>query len=517
VAFPEHQPPAKTYDVETPERESGSFIALLRRRAIIIVVTALLVGAGAAAFAYAERNNYEAKAQLLFLTGIGPELDALGLLPPAPVSDQVIGDAPAIAASRRVAELAARKLGGGVTADDVQNNVTVNGVKTSNVVDILATAKSRARAARLATVYAQSAVDVAEAEQKARSRRILDSLTAQYAAIKGLQQRLYGYLGRQLATRIPQLRAIADGGTGNPRIIQAGYAPSHKSGDIVQTGLLGLVFGLVLGVAFALLREQADRRLHRAEDVGVAFEAPVLATIPRNRALRRHAPFSELPPEVGEAFRLLQTNLRYGQGEPVRSLLVTSSRRQEGKTTIAWNLASVAATAGLSVALIEGDLRRATLAERHDLNPFPGLADVLEGSVSVTDAIQRVSLLPDADRDNGRGPILEVLVAGSRPPDPSALMQATYVGDLLDWFRKQYDLVVVDTPPIAQVADAISLLRHVDGVLVTASVNSTRGPEARRLREQLQALDARIFGVVANGGSAATGYAYAPSSQLRPA
>jgi capsular exopolysaccharide synthesis family protein len=515
VAFPEHQPPAKTYDVETPEREGGSFIALLRRRALIIVVTALLVGAGAAAFAYAERNNYEGTAELLFLQGIGPELNALGLLPPAPVSDQVIGDGPAIVASRRVAEVAARKLG--VTADDVQSNVTVSGVKTSNVVDIVATASSRKRAARLATVYAQSAVDVAEAEQKARSRRLLDSLTAQYAAIQPLQQRQNGYLGRQLATRIPQLRAISDGGTGNPRIIQSGYAPSHKSGDIVQTGLLGLLFGLVLGVAFALLREQADRRLHRAEDVGVAFEAPVLATIPRDRALRRHAPFSELPPEVAEAFRLLQTNLRYRQGEPVRSLLVTSARRQEGKTTIAWNLASVAATAGLSVALIEGDLRRASLAERHDLNPFPGLADVLEGSVSVTDAIQRVSLLPDADQGNGRGPILEVLVAGSRPPDPSALMQATYVGDLLDWFRKQYDLVVVDTPPIAQVADAISLLRHVDGVLVTASVNSTRGPEARRLREQLQALDARIFGVVANGGSAATGYAYAPSSQLRPA
>ncbi len=81
---------------------------------------------------------------------------------------------------------------------------------------------------------------------------------------------------------------------------------------------------------------------------------------------------------------------------------------------------------------------------------------------------------------------------------------------VLDALRKQYDLVVIDTPPLAHVADAISLLRHVDGVLVAASVNSTRGPDANRLRDQLQSLDARVLGVVANGGSAMHGYSYAP-------
>jgi Mrp family chromosome partitioning ATPase len=78
---------------------------------------------------------------------------------------------------------------------------------------------------------------------------------------------------------------------------------------------------------------------------------------------------------------------------------------------------------------------------------------------------------------------------------------------VLDVLRKDHDLVVIDTPPVPHVADAISLLRHVDGVLVTASVNSTRGPDASRLRDQLQGLDAHVIGVVANGGSALSGYA----------
>jgi polysaccharide biosynthesis transport protein len=517
VAFPEQQPPARNYASEPPAREADSLLAVLRRRALIIVVTTLLVGAAAAAFSYATQNKYKTTAQLLFDQSIGPQLNALGLLPPTPVASQEAQDAVAVVGSRRVAEATARKLGNGATADGVQADVTVSGVKNSDVVAVDATSSSAKRAYLLANTYAQSAVQVAALDQEAQSRRLLASLTSQYNSIQPLFERRNSYLGRALSARIPAVRALAEAGTGSPRVIQAAYVPSHKSGAILQTTLLGLLFGLVLGAGFALLREQADRRLRRAEDVGAAFEAPVLATVPKSRALKRQVPFSELPLSVVDSFRLLQTNLRYGHGEPVRSVLVTSSRSGEGKTTIAWNLASVAASARLSVVLIEADLRGASLASRHDLRPFPGLADVLEGAVSVTDAIQHVSLSPDAEKENGRGTTLDVLVAGSRPPNPSALMQSTYMGELLDWFRKQYDLVVVDTTPIAQVADAIALLRHVDGVLVAASVNSTRGPEAQRLREQLAGLDARIFGVVANGGSAASGYAtYAPS-QPRPA
>jgi polysaccharide biosynthesis transport protein len=264
-------------------------------------------------------------------------------------------------------------------------------------------------------------------------------------------------------------------------------------------------------VGLALLREQADLRLHRAEEVSAAFEAPVLTTVPRNRALKRHRRFGDLPLEVAEAFRMLLMNLRYAESEPVRSVMVTSARSREGKTTVAWNLASAAASSGLAVALVEADMRRPSIAERYDLSREPGLADVLTGGISIPEALQAAPLSADA-KSNGHSRRLDVLVAGKPPPDPWAQMQSRAMTQLLEVLKQHHDLVVLDTAPIPHVADAISLLRRVDGVLVTASVNSTRGPEARQLRDQLQTLDARILGVVANGGSAATGYAYAPAA-----
>jgi Mrp family chromosome partitioning ATPase len=159
-------------------------------------------------------------------------------------------------------------------------------------------------------------------------------------------------------------------------------------------------------------------------------------------------------------------------------------------------------------------MRRPSIASRYGLQPHPGLAEVLSGQVAVADAIQAVATVGEGDA-NGYTRPMDVLVAGEPPANPSALMQSNVMLRVLDVLRKDHDLVVVDTPPVAHVADAISLLRHVDGVLVAAAVNSTRSPDASRLRDQLQSLDAHILGVVANGGSALHGYAYAPPSTPR--
>jgi polysaccharide biosynthesis transport protein len=514
-------PPAgdtSTYGLEPAPREQISVLAVLRRRALIVVATALLCGGAAAAFAYANSDRYESRAELLFRQTIGPDGTALDLQPPYVDADNLAQDNVQLVESRRVAAATARelrRLGADVSADDVEDDVEVTGTKDSEVVDVVAQAASAERAALLANVYSRSAARLIRQDDKQQALATLRSVRRQLAEVGREQSTLPPALRNpaaedRLGTYAERLQTIADAGLGSPRIIQPGYAPSSASGSPVQTILLGSLFGLLLGVGLALLREQADRRLHRTEEVSAAFDAPVLTTVPRNRALKRHRRFADLPLDVAESFRMLLMNLRYAENEPVRSVLVTSARSREGKTTVAWNLASAASSSGLAVALVEADMRRPSLAERYDLQPAPGLAEALTGGVSIAEALQTVPLSADA-KSNGYSRSLDVLVAGQPPPDPWALMQSPAMARLMEVLKQHHDLVVLDTPPIPHVADAISLLRRVDGVVVTASVNSTRGPEARQLREQLQTLDARILGVVANGGSAATGYAYAPA------
>jgi capsular exopolysaccharide synthesis family protein len=517
ASFDQH-PSSSTPGTGPSEGRSSSLLSTLRRRLLIILLTTLLVTGAAAAFAYVGRNHYQSSAELLFNQTIGPDLNAIGLLPVAANADKQALDNVAYVSSRRVAQVAGRKLH--VSTDSVQSDVAVSGGKTNDVVNVSATASSARRAAQLANTYAAAAIGLSQADQAARARLIIAALTAQ---LRGMSvQDRNGTPGVQIRARIPQLQALAVAGTGSPHVIQAGFVPTHTSDNPVQIVVLGALLGLVLGAGLALVRDQADRRLRHAGAVSAAFDAPVLATIPRNRALARHLPFTKLPSAVTEAFSMLQANLRYGQSKPLRSLLVTSSGGQQGKTTVSWNLGLTAVSSGLSVVLVDADLRRSTLAARHDLLPFPGLAEVLRGDVRAMHAIQRVSLSPEEDSHDGdgaasgRGQTLGVLVAGSPPPDPSGLLQSPQMIELLSSLTEQYDLVIVDTPPIAQVADAIALLRRVDGVLVVASINSTRGPEAGRLRGQLHALDAPMAGVVANGGTRAGGYAYV-AGQTQPA
>lgn len=507
---------SSTYGVEAPARDQASLLSILRRRALIILAVTLLAGGAAAAFAYTSRDSYESTAKLLFRQTIGPELNALGLLPGAPDADNLAQNNVQVVGSRRVAAATARELesrGVDMSVDDVADDVSVTSANDTDVVNVTAEATTAQRAALLAATYSEIAAEQAASAERSQAERALRTVEQQLAELPPAQRR--GTVGNRLRSSVERLRTLSEVGTGSPQIIQPAYVPTSESTNPVQTVVLGGLFGVLLGVGLALVREQADRKLRRTEQVSAVFDAPVLTTVPRSRALKRHKPFADLPPQVAEAFRMLQMDLRFGHGEPMRSVLVTSSRSGEGKTTVAANLAAAAASAGLSVALVEADLRGPCLAERYDLEPAPGLAEALQGEVSTAAALQPIGSVSGDGTLAGRPRPLDVLVAGQPAANPWALMQSSIMPRVFELLGNDHDLVVVDTSPIPHVADAIALLRQVDGVLVTASVNSTNGPEASRLRDQLQALDANVIGVVANGGSAATGYAAYPPASAR--
>jgi capsular exopolysaccharide synthesis family protein len=194
-----------------------------------------------------------------------------------------------------------------------------------------------------------------------------------------------------------------------------------------------------------------------------------------------------------------------------RVFVVSSSLPAEGKSTTAVNLAITLALAKQRVVLIDCDLRRPLVAERLDLDDAVGTTSVLIGQVSLDDALQE-----------HRGSGLTVLTAGPVPPNPSELLQSIAMEKLLHELREQYDVVLLDAPPLLPVTDAALLAAQADGAIVVVRHGRTSREQLRHALDRVEAVDAKIAGVVMNQTPAKKasagygyGYGYAPDERRR--
>jgi succinoglycan biosynthesis transport protein ExoP len=270
---------------------------------------------------------------------------------------------------------------------------------------------------------------------------------------------------------------------------------------LVAGGLLGLI----LGVAAAVVREVLDTRIRDDDAAEAVAGARVLGHIPRDAgaAIRPLVVVDEPDSPEAEAYRRLRTNLRVvtiDQGH--RSLLITSAASGEGKTLVAANLGFAFAQAGHRVALVDADLRRPRLAGLLELEPAPGLSDLLSGE-ETEEPMHYEHELP-----------LEVLTAGTPPPNPSELLESDRFGALLDRLTERAELVIVDSPALLPVSDAAVIARMTAAVLMVARVPSTRAEALDAAAESLRAVGKQPVGAVLNAVPARTGreYVYGPGA-----
>lgn len=274
--------------------------------------------------------------------------------------------------------------------------------------------------------------------------------------------------------------------------------PSAPASPKVPLNLAaGLVAGLLAGVAGAYARERMDTRVRDADVVAQLTALPVVASIPARKRDAGHAVLTETHPHGAhaEAFRHLRTNLQF-LGLPadaaegargVQVVSVTSGLSAEGKSTVAANLASVLAETGARVLLVDADLRRPRVADLLGLEGSVGLTTVVLGRATVADVVQEWGT-------SG----LHVLPAGSAPPNPSELLGSAQMAKLLRELRARYDYVVIDTPPVLPVADAVILSRQVDGVLVVANVTRAHRRHLSETLRTLEQVGGRTLGIVLN-------------------
>lgn len=307
-----------------------------------------------------------------------------------------------------------------------------------------------------------------------------------------------------LMKRLKELELAAQLRVTNVKVIDPAERPtvpvSPKHGRDLALALVG---GLLGGLGLAFVRELGDNTLRTAREADLMIQLPSVGTVPAMRGYSRRAlpPVDDLPvralpgetlrwPEqvAGEAFRSIRAMVLKRTPAAPRTLLVTSAQPSEGKSFISVNLAVALAETGRPVLLVDADFRRPVCHHAFGLDlPSTGLSTLLYRG-----------LAPESVVVPSGVPNLAFLPAGPRPADPAALLSSERVVELLDRAAERYHWIVIDSPPVLAASDAAVLASSVDGVLLVVRAHATPVDAVQLARERLEALGARILGVVLN-------------------
>lgn len=252
----------------------------------------------------------------------------------------------------------------------------------------------------------------------------------------------------------------------------------------------GLLMGIVAGFGAALLADRIDTRVKAKEDVEAITQTPILGVVPFDDAVDDSGGLSAVENQGirHEAYRKLRTNLQFvSAARGNRVLVVTSSVMGEGKSLTMVGLAFGLADTGKTVLLIDADMRRPRLAHRLGLEGNVGLSSVLSGAADLADVAQPWG-------QTG----LSVVTSGLTPPNPTELLDSEAMTELVNRAAEEFDVVLIDAPPLLPVADALVLGKQVGGVLVVVGMHDVKKPQLADALDSLAGLDVRVQGLVLN-------------------
>ncbi len=314
-----------------------------------------------------------------------------------------------------------------------------------------------------------------------------------------------------------ELRVVQAGTIGNVRILDEAAStrqPVKPRKKLVV--LLSLLLGLVGGLAVVFTRQALQRTVEEPDEVENTVGLPVYTVIPhsrqeagaRSRSRRWRRKDSSIPilakehpndPAV-EGLRSFRTSLHFALLKDDGNIIaVTSPHPESGKTFVCMNAAYVLAQAGKRVLLIDADLRRGRIHAYLGRSRGPGLSEVLSEQAAPKDVISSLDDVP-----------LDVMTTGTLPPNPSELLMRPVAGPLLKDLGNQYDLVIVDTPPVLAVTDTAVVGVHTDGVFLLVRSGKSRMPEIEASLKRLQQNDINVTGLLFNdmGASKTVGSTY---------
>jgi tyrosine-protein kinase Etk/Wzc len=288
---------------------------------------------------------------------------------------------------------------------------------------------------------------------------------------------------------------------------------AHVSPNRVASIVTGSLVGLILGIGIVLLIAHADTTVHSPDDLEKNGYTVLSAISPIDEAklatlsvpglvhkLGKVSPhlvsYADPKSPVAESYRSLRTAIQFASIEnQVRTILVTSSIPQEGKSTTSTNLAIVISQSGGRTLLVDCDLRRPIVHSIFGMGKEPGLVNALVGGVPLDEAIRETGI-----------PNLSILSSGTIPPNPSELLGSRRMRDMLEQLKDRFDTIVLDSPPVSAVTDAVILSTFADVAITVVRAHKTKMEFLDKTREDIQRVSNSLLGVVLNDFDAAQSY-----------
>lgn len=427
--------------------ELKDYLRVIRRRWLTIVAVTLIGLGLAATYTFLQTPLFQAKSQLFVSVQAGAS--AVDVSQSNAFAEKRVTSYVTLATSARVLEAVAQELDLDGGARALVDKVTATTPAQTVLIDISATDPDP-----------QQAVDIANSAAK------------------------------QLITAV---NAVEDVSVVRLSVFEEATAATSPSSPRVPINLvLGMVLGLLVGTGTAFLREVLDTGIRSETDVERTVKARILGTFAFDSSVKNDPVVSvgESFSHRAENFRQLRTHLRStNNAGGTQTVVVSSSIPREGKTSIAMNLAIMLAESGTRVLLVDADLRRPRVAKYLGLEGSVGLSGVLSHTVELEDAIQKW----------GAGGKLHVLASGRPAPNPSELLGSPTMEKLISRFESDYEVVVIDTPPLLPVTDPAVLGSKASGVMLVVSADGrTARADLSRAVANLEAVGAQLLGVVVN-------------------
>lgn len=277
----------------------------------------------------------------------------------------------------------------------------------------------------------------------------------------------------------------------NVQVIDKAQIPNRpiKPRPMLNMAIAG-VLGIMGGIFLTFLLEFLDNTIKTQGDVEKHLGLPVIGAIPIVKDVEdKLITLANPKSPVSEAFRTLRTNIQFSSiDKEIKTIVVTSSSPSEGKSTIVSNFATTIAQSDKKVILIDCDLRKPRVHKTFDLNNLEGLTNILMGDKKLSDVVYIYENLEN----------LNVITSGPIPPNPAELMGSKRMKEFLDEIKEEYDMVILDSPPVGLVTDSAVLSTIADGLILVTAVGQADIEMVKGAKELLNKVNANIIGVVLN-------------------